>query len=86
MYEFPASLTIRELKAAIEVMKCRLIEKKNDEIRLKNLESEDIKDDYVLETITRKSGEEGLIADILFDITNLGELLDFQQKTLAKKT
>ena len=67
-------------------MKCRLMSKKSDDIRLKDLIFNEIKDDYILETITRKSGEEGIIADILFDIANLGELLDFQQKSNEKKT
>lgn len=67
-------------------MKCRLVDKKSDEIGLKNLSLDTMKDDYIIETITRKSGDEGILADILFNINNLGELLDYQQKGSLKKT
>jgi hypothetical protein len=52
-------------------MKCRISEKKYDDIRLKTITSEKINNDHSLEALVRKSSEEGILGDFLFDISKI---------------
>ena len=86
IYDFPSSITLKQLKSALEVLNCSINEKKLSEVSLKVIGYNDkIDDEMTLEQIMKKKPQDDVIIDFILSFDKILDLLEITKEANKSK-
>ena len=85
IYEFPTSLTFRELKLAVEIMKCRLKEDQDNNFKIITMDNVEVSNDTSIQNLLKKN-DDIYIFDLLCEVSNIAAMLDFNSEGKSQPT